>query len=435
MTPEQIKQKVLEYRWEFWFDRPFGAFLMSFWKWGQSREGMQRVGVDVEWPAILFQNGVWYRSEEIWEIFEKQLKTYLDNGGTVADVVRCCEDYMEVGREKIIELSRSSLNEKEELAKICKIFSPTVSFIWLTHGFEHLYSKILHSEVPKYMAGDVEKNIGDISYPKKKNAHYYFIEALKGNDPLEKIQQKFGWIKARGGFAPGFSIEELSVERKRLETVAEEVFTRPPIPYELKNLAEISQDLVYLRTLRTDVLFELMWIARPILTKIARSFDLSFEELRDYDALALIDGKKEKYEYGNFSAISWGSDFAFSHEPIFKFASQEWKNLIKGSVAYKGLVRGVVKIVKVAQEIGKVKEGDILVAPTTAPSFIIGMHKAAAFVTDEGGITSHAAIVSREMKKPCIIGTKIATRVLKDGDEVEVDAEKGIVKILEKNGK
>tara|TARA_Y100000310_G_scaffold338021_1_gene426573 strand:- start:1597 stop:1776 length:180 start_codon:yes stop_codon:yes gene_type:complete len=56
------------------------------------------------------------------------------------------------------------------------------------------------------------------------------------------------------------------------------------------------------------------------------------------------------------------------------------------------------------------------------------MKKAAAFVTDEGGVTCHAAIVSREMKKPCIIGTKIATKVLKDNDLVEVDANKGIVR-------
>mgnify|MGYP001564748046 CR=1 FL=1 len=56
------------------------------------------------------------------------------------------------------------------------------------------------------------------------------------------------------------------------------------------------------------------------------------------------------------------------------------------------------------------------------------MRKAAAFVTDEGGILCHAAIVARELKKPCIIGTKIATRVFKDGDMVEVDATKGIVR-------
>ena len=66
----------------------------------------------------------------------------------------------------------------------------------------------------------------------------------------------------------------------------------------------------------------------------------------------------------------------------------------------------------------------------TTPEFLSAMKKVAAFVTDEGGIACHAVIVAREIKKPCIIGTKIATQVLKDGDEVEVDAEQGVVRIL-----
>ena len=66
------------------------------------------------------------------------------------------------------------------------------------------------------------------------------------------------------------------------------------------------------------------------------------------------------------------------------------------------------------------------------PDYLSAMKKAVAFVTDEGGITCHAAIVARELNKPCIIGTKIATKVLKDGDEVEVDADKGVVKILKR---
>ena len=60
------------------------------------------------------------------------------------------------------------------------------------------------------------------------------------------------------------------------------------------------------------------------------------------------------------------------------------------------------------------------------------MKKSSVIITDAGGLTSHAAIVSRELGIPCIVGTKIATQVLKDGDLVEVDAEKGIVKILKK---
>ena len=82
------------------------------------------------------------------------------------------------------------------------------------------------------------------------------------------------------------------------------------------------------------------------------------------------------------------------------------------------------------QEIKKVKINNILVATMTTPEYVPAMRKASAFITDEGGITCHAAIVGREMEKPCIIGTKIATKVLKDGDEVEVNTEKGIVKIL-----
>ena len=96
--------------------------------------------------------------------------------------------------------------------------------------------------------------------------------------------------------------------------------------------------------------------------------------------------------------------------------------------AYKGKVRGKVKIVYTTKDISKVQKEDILVTVMTFPHFIAAMEKAAAFVTDEGGILCHAAIVAREMKKPCIIGTKIATKILKDGDLVEVDAEKGIVK-------
>ena len=68
----------------------------------------------------------------------------------------------------------------------------------------------------------------------------------------------------------------------------------------------------------------------------------------------------------------------------------------------------------------------------TMPAFMPAMRKAIVFVTDEGGITCHAAIMARELHKPCIIGTKIATKVLNNGDEVEVDANNGVVRILSK---
>ena len=101
-----------------------------------------------------------------------------------------------------------------------------------------------------------------------------------------------------------------------------------------------------------------------------------------------------------------------------------------------GKVKGPVKVITVDYsdisllnaEIQKMSKGDILVAQTTAPELIVACKKAAAIVTDLGGMLSHAAIVSREFGIPCIVGTEYATQVFKDGDMVEVDAERGIVR-------
>jgi len=107
---------------------------------------------------------------------------------------------------------------------------------------------------------------------------------------------------------------------------------------------------------------------------------------------------------------------------------------LKGVVAMKGNVAGHVRVIFHQNQMSLVKKGDILVTPmtTTDDECVMALSRAAAIITDEGGMTSHAAIVAREMKKPCIIGTKIATQVLHDGDEIEVDANIGVVKILKR---
>lgn len=102
---------------------------------------------------------------------------------------------------------------------------------------------------------------------------------------------------------------------------------------------------------------------------------------------------------------------------------------ISGQVACKGKVVGRVRKVLKEVDVSKLEGGEILVTSMTLPTFAQAMKKAAAFVTDEGGITCHAAINAREMNKPCIIGTKIATQALKDGDVVEVDANTGKVTV------
>ena len=101
--------------------------------------------------------------------------------------------------------------------------------------------------------------------------------------------------------------------------------------------------------------------------------------------------------------------------------------VVKGQTASPGVASGTVKIINSMEDLQKVLEGDVLVTKMTNPDMVVAMKKAAAIVTDEGGITAHAAIVSREMGIPCIVGTENATQVLTDGLVVTVDATHGKV--------
>jgi phosphoenolpyruvate synthase/pyruvate phosphate dikinase len=107
---------------------------------------------------------------------------------------------------------------------------------------------------------------------------------------------------------------------------------------------------------------------------------------------------------------------------------------LKGHSIYGGIVQGVVYNLKnhSREETKKLDKNYIIVATMTKPDDIDIIKKSKAIITDEGGILSHASITARELKIPCIIGTKIATQVLHDGDLVEVDADKGIVKIIKR---
>lgn len=104
------------------------------------------------------------------------------------------------------------------------------------------------------------------------------------------------------------------------------------------------------------------------------------------------------------------------------------KDFVSGVVAYPGKIVGKTKIVLDPRKVSNFCENDILIAGMTRPEYLPLMKKAGAIVTDSGGLLCHAAIVAREIKKPCVIGTKNATQIFKDGDLVEVDANRGEIK-------
>jgi phosphohistidine swiveling domain-containing protein len=170
----------------------------------------------------------------------------------------------------------------------------------------------------------------------------------------------------------------------------------------------------------------LMWYDPQSLVDYFKNKKISQKEILDRKQMYILMINKGKLRVlAGQEAINY---FNYNFKEELPKKVQE----IKGTVASLGKAKGQVKIVITQDDQRKMKKGDILVSTMTTPRLMSAVKMAAAIVTDEGGLTAHAAIVARELNIPCIVGTKIATKVLKDGDIVEVDANKGIVKKLNK---
>lgn len=186
---------------------------------------------------------------------------------------------------------------------------------------------------------------------------------------------------------------------------------------------------------------------RPVLMRIARKHDVAKNDVLYYlpeEFLQLLQSgkrlskdvlKQRRYYY--VLLLKHGKMFLYTGKKARVIEAKELSKEkivilreLKGMCASPGRVQGRVRIVNTDAQMHQMKRGEILVSIMTTPRLIAAVKKAAAIVTDEGGITCHAAIVARELKKPCVIGTKIATKVLRDGQQVEVDAIKGIVRII-----
>jgi len=425
MRKEKIIKKIKSFHWQKWLDRPFNAFFLSLFKDGITKKYFEKIGIkDVECEAFVYQNRDWYESEDVWKKMDLKLEKYFKKHN-IFDITKALDKYYIVKKKRIKRLISEKKDAATKLKELYEIITAITCYIWLAHGLEHYYKLKLDKIVPKYVKGDLDLFIGDASFPKKKTAHALLEEAiLKKIDP-KIVVKRFGWLRVRDGFDNPFTEKDIRGMNIKKELPHKKII----IPKPLKQLFLEVQELVYFRTRRTDVLYELVYLSRPILIEAAKKYNLKFKELRKYTIHSLISGKLEKID-DIFTCINYKGNLVFINGVLFK--EKEVKNIkeITGMVAQKGKVRGIAKIVKNVSELNRVKNGDILVTQMTFPSFIMAMRRASAFVTDEGGITCHAAIVAREMKKPCIIGTKIATKVLKDGDEVEVDADKGVVKII-----
>lgn len=294
----------------------------------------------------------------------------------------------------------------------------------------------------KIVTGESKEKIADYQERYYWSKNNYFQSYRVSIKDLEKNIKS--WKKSGKDLKKELKkIESASVINKKNKDI---FFGTHKISSLLKTLLKISEDFAWWQDERKKATYFVVDMGSKILTEIAKRKGYKNNELKyalgGEISSIIVSGKPQKMELdkrrngcvivatreGNY--IATGEKLKKIEKIILDKEKLSKIRDFRGLTASVGVARGRVKIVRSSTEIDKVKKGDILVAVMTRPDYVVAMRKAAAIVTDEGGITSHAAIISRELGMPCIIGTKIATEVLHDGDLVEVNANHGIVKIL-----
>lgn len=297
---------------------------------------------------------------------------------------------------------------------------------------------------------DQELTLEDKVAKKLINDHYQKYQWLKNPNSYENLYFSQGDFVTRIKSFSEIDKKIKDIQFSRIKNQQDYQNISSKLSHNLLKFAEIVRTFIFLRTFTTECADKLFyWVRRTILAEIAKRMTIQDEnivalagdEIIDFLKNGNIVTKKEIEQRKKSFAITLinGKTNIYigqnAEEIINKYqetllSKQDEINEIKGQIASNGLVKGIVKILKSHKENDKLKKGEILVVSMTTPDLISAMEKASAIITDEGGITCHAAIISRELGIPCIIGTKIATKVLKDGDMVEVDANKGIINIL-----
>jgi phosphohistidine swiveling domain-containing protein len=424
MDANALIKKFKAMPWEVWLHRRFPPFVTYLMMKHATPASFALQGLKGQFPISLYDTDDWYGTPEMFSLAGAEAEQYFKQKD-IFTLVAQCEAILARARKEIPKLCESSEPPRILFEKVLALIEPANLYIWIAHGGEAYYLPLLRKVLaPHVPADELEKYIGDVTFPDKKNAVALMDDDIRIGMSVPELHARYTWLKARGGFQPGYTMEEISEIREKTLATEPPHHVRPEIPAGLEQLIKEAQELVYLRTLRTDTLYEMYHLAQPVFERYAK--EIGVASLKDYISDELLKGDAEAVPH-TYAILKDNEDVLVVRESIVS-QKEESASEVKGVVAYKGVVRGKVAVVHVPSESGKVEAGDILVTNMTNPSYVSAMHRAAAIGTNEGGITCHAAILARELKKPCITGTRIATKVFKDGDMVEVDAEKGTVR-------
>ncbi len=229
---------------------------------------------------------------------------------------------------------------------------------------------------------------------------------------------------------------------------ANELLASAPLPETIKQHIAFIRWFMYLRTESVDHMMLVNGTYKPLFESIAKHFRISvdmatgmtYKELVDsLEVATLAVGKdilRERTEQGyayftgpEHAVLVTGSAIGELEQACGAERRETTITSLKGQSAFGGLVRGIARVISDRRRADELQPGEILVTVMTAPDFVPAMKRAAGIITNEGGILCHAAIMSRELRKPCIIGTKIATDAIRTGQMVTLDADTGTVTI------
>jgi len=292
---------------------------------------------------------------------------------------------------------------------------------------------------------------------------------IKGKANIDRFIENYYWVNFQWGESKEYTKKELLSEKqdldvmkkelakakKKIETslkekkeIVKEISKKEPI---IKKYIEIFDRYAVLHDYRKEGQVKSVYYIRKIYKEFSKRMKIDLKLLyylwpmeiveavrknKPFDAKFMKERSKEYFcEYDNTgkSKEYYGAISLKKRDNAIGIDIDEAQKELSGMGASQGRVIGNAKVCLSAEIANKkISEGDILVTGMTMPEFVYAMKKAAAVVTDEGGLTCHAAIISRELGVPCVVGTKMATRLIKDGDKVEVNANHGVVKILKK---
>jgi phosphohistidine swiveling domain-containing protein len=345
------------------------------------------------------------------------------------------ENYLEKSLENAIKEIAGKKGRQNKIKDYLSVFSMPKEELVAVREEKDLLEIAIAKKEGKQIESELKEHVKNFAW-------------IPTDDPAGKPwnqKELMGRINSLLQYKPKERLEKIKQGEKEREKKYEEYAKELELDEKTIELIRLVREFVYLRNYRVECWVQAQFLVRPFLIFVAGKAKLGFDELMALSSEEInnflehgkiIQKKEIEKRLRAYAYIKIGEKYnAFFGEDAKKIAQPQEKEKqeqigteIRGSIANKGKAIGIVKIVKELSDISKVKKGDILVASMTLPQYIPAMEKAAAFVTDEGGITSHAAIISRELNVPCIVGTKNATKLLKDGDKIEVDANKGIAR-------